>query len=97
MKGRFLKKKLVLHTKNELFQLKIKIIYLLVNKAIKNSLVGNIFMKFLTHGNNKMEGIPMERMPLIMVHNTTFHNHGLQNFCNSFTNNLNPKKRYVIL
>jgi hypothetical protein len=87
----------VLHTKIELFQVKIKIIYLLVNKAIKNSLVGNIFMKFPTHGNNKMEGIPMELMPLIMLYNTTFHNHGLQNFCNNFTNNLSLEKRYVIL
>jgi hypothetical protein len=30
------------------------------------------------HGNNKMEGIPKEPMPLIMVQNSTLHN-GWQN------------------
>jgi hypothetical protein len=44
------------------------------NKAIKYPIVKNIFMKFLMHGNNKIEGIPKEPMPLIMVQNSTLHN-----------------------
>jgi hypothetical protein len=80
MKGRILFKTWRFIPKMTSSNSKSKSLYLLVNKTIKNSLVGNIFMKFPTHGNNKMEGIPMEQMALIMVHNITFHNHELQNF-----------------
>jgi len=37
-------------------------------------MVKKIFMKFPMHGNNKMEGIPKEPMPLIMAQNSTLHN-----------------------
>jgi hypothetical protein len=40
-------------------------------------------MKLPTHGYDKMEGIPKDPMPLILVQNTTFHS-GLQNFHNNF-------------